>query len=58
MTLLAVSYYYRCRVDPSHTFEHGEPDLKWCPKCGGPVRMYGLKDSPLTEPIDDDDAAD
>lgn len=46
MTLLtrAVTYYFRCAT--GHRFERSRLDsLAWCPKCGMPVRLYGLKDS-------------
>lgn len=46
MTLLVkgVRFYLRCQY--GHRFERAKPDsLVWCPKCGGKVWCYGLKDT-------------
>lgn len=46
MTLLTkgVRYYLRCSF--GHRFERAKPDsLRYCPKCGGVVKLYGLADS-------------
>lgn len=56
MTLLAreVRYYLRCTY--GHRFERARPDsLKWCPKCGAVVRLYGLADSTRYSDQGDDD---
>jgi hypothetical protein len=48
MTLLTQKprFYYRCILDPAHTFETvtHRPYLI-CPDCGGRMNLYGLKDS-------------
>lgn len=46
MTLLTrgLIFYHRCAN--GHRFERAKPDsLRWCPKCGAVIRLYGLKDS-------------
>lgn len=45
MTLLTkgVRYYLRC--SSGHKFERAKSEMSFCPKCGMPVRLYGLKDS-------------
>lgn len=43
-TVGKVTYYLKCSI--GHRFERASRDkLKWCPKCGMPIHLYGLKDS-------------
>lgn len=56
MTLLTkgLTFYYLCLLG-GHRFQRAKSDVPYCPRCGGTVRLYGLKDStyPAEELHDD-----